>query len=78
MDPNDPDNDISGGSRNVTLIFDRFSRAHLEIMKAIKSPTRPSLLDWMLGGDYGTFANQRRHLQKLYVATRGTPEQAAM
>lgn len=78
MDPNDPDNDISGGSRNVMLIFDRFSQAHLELMKAMKSPTRLSLLDWMLGGEYAIFRYQRSHLQKLYRHTRGAPEQAVM
>jgi non-canonical poly(A) RNA polymerase PAPD5/7 len=71
MDPNDPDNDISGGSRNVGLILDRFSRAHSELMKAMKSPTRLSLLDWMLGGDYETFRYQRSHLQELYRQKRG-------
>lgn len=72
MDPNDPDNDISGGSRNVGLILDRFSRAHSELMKAMKSHTRLSLLDWMLGGDYETFRYQRNHLQELYKQKGGT------
>ena len=78
MDPNNPDNDISGGSKNVTLIFKRFSQAHSEIKNAMKLPTRHSLLGWMLGGDYRIFTNQRSRLQKLYRHKRGTPERAAM
>ena len=66
IDPNKLENDISGGSRNVSLIFDRFSRAHEEIMIAMRSPKRLSLLDWMLGGDYENFTWQRDHLQDLY------------
>ncbi|KAL9129113.1 MAG: hypothetical protein Q9217_002356 [Psora testacea] len=66
MDPNDPDHDISAGSRNVLAIFSRLSKAHAEILAAMKSPNRLSLLDWMLGGDYETFKWQRKHLQNLY------------
>lgn len=78
MDPNNPENDISGGSRNVGLIFDRFAQAHQEILEAMKSPTRSSLLDWMLGGEYGVFTHQRNHLEKLYRQTRGSPERVVM
>lgn len=78
IDPNNPDNDISGGSKNVMSIFRRFSQAHSEIMKAMKPPARRSLLDCMLGADYRTYDNQRRHLQKLYRQKRGIPERAAM
>ena len=66
IDPNKPENDISGGSRSVSMIFDRFSRAHEELMIAMRSPYRISLLDWMLGGDYENFTWQRDHLQDLY------------
>ena len=66
IDPNKPSNDISGGSRNVSLIFDRFSRAHEELLDALRSTTRISLLDWMLGGNYENFDWQRNHLRDLY------------
>ncbi len=36
----------------MTLIFDRFARAHSELLKAMKMQNRPSLLDWLLGGNY--------------------------
>ena len=66
MDPNVPGHDISGGSRNVLAIFERFSTAHTEILAAMKTPGRISLLDWMLGGDYEAFKWQRNHLRQLY------------
>ena len=75
IDPNKPDNDISGGSKNVMQIFHRFARAHLEILNAMKSPNRPSLLDWSLGGNYESFIWQRDHLRRLYRERWGTPEQ---
>ena len=75
IDPNKSDNDISGGSKNVMQIFDRFALAHLEILKAMKSSNRPSLLDWSLGGNYESFALQREHLRSLYRQRWGTPEQ---
>ncbi|MCJ1477192.1 hypothetical protein MMC13_005863 [Lambiella insularis] len=71
IDPNKPDNDISGGSRNVMLIFARFSRAREELLDAMNSPNRASLLDWMLGGNYDTFMWQRAHLRKLYIQKWG-------
>ena len=73
MDPNKPDNDISGGSREVSLIFDRFARAHQEILQAMKMPGRISLLDWPLGGNYESFAVQRNHLLSLYREKWGSP-----
>lgn len=74
MDPNRPDNDISGGSRNVLLIFKRFAQAHQEILDAMSDSKRVSLLDWMLGGRYDSFDWQRNRLRELYRATRGEPE----
>lgn len=73
MDPNKPENDVSGGSRNVSLIFDRFSRAHEKILTAMGASNRPSLLDWVLGGDYESFLWQRNHLKKLYSQRWGSP-----
>lgn len=74
MDPNNPQNDISGGSKNVGVIFDLFSAAHGRIMEAMRSPRRISLLDWALGGDYRSFAIQRQRLQGLYHAKWGSFE----
>ena len=71
MDPNLANNDISGGSREVMLIFDRFARAREEILLAMRSHGRISLLDWALGGNYDSFASQRNHLLSLYQEKRG-------
>ena len=73
MDPNNPDNDVSGGSKNASLILDRFSRAHQEILVAMRSEGRPSLLDWLLGGNYEAFLWQRNHLRWLYTQRWGQP-----
>lgn len=73
MDPNKPENDISGGSRNILLIFDCFSQAHEEILDAMNSPDCRSLLDGPLGGNYGSFVWQRNHLQKLFKEQWGSP-----
>lgn len=72
LDPNKPDNDISGGSRNVMLIFDCFSLAHMEIMKAMKSSDSKSLFEWTLGGDYEVYLSQRNHLQRLHKESLGS------
>ena len=77
LDPNNPDNDISGGSKNVGRIFDLFSQAYDEIMKAMKSQNRMSLLDWALGGNYGNFTIQRERLRELYKLRWGNPEPVA-
>ncbi|KAL8953920.1 MAG: hypothetical protein Q9222_000207 [Ikaeria aurantiellina] len=74
IDPNRSDNDISGGSRNVRLIFDSFSQAYDEILKAMRSRNRISLLDWCLGGDYQSFADQRQLLRGLYESKMGAIE----
>ncbi len=47
-------------------IFDQFSEAHTAILTAIKESNRPSLLNWLLGGNYESFGWQRNHLLNLY------------
>ncbi|KAL8818995.1 MAG: hypothetical protein Q9191_007824 [Dirinaria sp. TL-2023a] len=70
IDPNRADNDISGGSKNVALIFERLSAAHREIKEAFKNPKCSSLLDWMLGGDYDNFIWHRNRLRFVYENSR--------
>ncbi|KAL8692879.1 MAG: hypothetical protein Q9218_002172 [Villophora microphyllina] len=77
-DPNNRDNDISGGSRNVALIFRLFSQAYDEVMKSMRSHIRTSLLDWMLGGNYGNFVTQRQRLQGLYRSRWGSGEPSVL
>ncbi|CAO1598526.1 hypothetical protein XANCAGTX0491_002288 [Xanthoria calcicola] len=76
LDPNKPDNDISGGSKNVGRVFDLFSQAYNETMEAMKSNAY-SLLGWALGGNYRNFTLQRERLRGLYEARWGSPEPAA-
>ena len=66
IDPNMPDNDISGGSSRVLLIFARFSRAREDLLSAMNSTNRGSLLDRLLGGNYDEFLWQRARLMKIY------------
>ena len=47
-------------------IFDQFSEAHTAILTAIKESNRPSLLNWLLGGNYESFGWQRNHLLNLF------------
>lgn len=56
-------------------IFGRFARAHSEILGAMRAPNRLSLLDWSLGGNYGSFIWQRNHLLDLFKQRWGSPEQ---
>ncbi|KAL9012421.1 MAG: hypothetical protein Q9173_002807 [Seirophora scorigena] len=74
LDPNNRENDISGGSKNVGLIFDLFSGAYQEILEATRSSNSPSLLDWTLGGNYRSFTVQRLRLQELFNSRWGVLE----
>lgn len=73
LDPNLPDNDISGGSRNIMVIIDCISRAHLDLIRAMRSPTQRSLLESVLGGNYNSFLWQRNHLHQLHRVKWGNP-----
>ncbi|KAL8849673.1 MAG: hypothetical protein Q9221_005363 [Calogaya cf. arnoldii] len=76
LDPNRPENDISGGSKNVGRIFHSFSEAHNETMEAMKTNAY-SLLGWALGGNYENFTIQRERLRGLYEARWGSSELVA-
>lgn len=56
------------------LIFERFAHAHKEILQAMKTPGRMSLLDWSLGGNYDSFTYQRNRLRGLYGERQSVPE----
>lgn len=70
VDPNNSDNDVSGGSKDVVLIFSLFAKAHSQLLSAMRAKSRPSLLDWMVGGSYQEALFQRDHLRRLYDASR--------
>ena len=64
-DPNNLDNDISGGSKNVELIFEKFARAREEILAAMQSPSAESYLGPILAGNYSLYLTPRDRLRKL-------------
>ncbi|KAI1324727.1 hypothetical protein F5Y16DRAFT_380212 [Xylariaceae sp. FL0255] len=76
IDPNNPDNDISGGSSNYWVIKDRFAEAYKLLRdrmerfalaglqtKALSS--QDTLLYPLIGGKYSNFIEQREYLEKL-------------
>ena len=77
IDPNNPTNDISGGSAGVERIFDKFSIAYNTMIRimdnADKRPDdmhipgyRSSLLIHLWGGNYESFDVQRARMQELH------------
>ncbi|TEA17765.1 Non-canonical poly(A) RNA polymerase PAPD5 [Colletotrichum sidae] len=74
IDPNNPANDISGGSSNAGRILDEFRIAHhmlqqkmTELSQLGSRAKRPkSILETIYAGNYSSFRHQRAHLRKLY------------
>lgn len=65
QDPNKADNNISGGSARVRDIFASFSEAHRLLKDRVASAEngrlpRESLLEPLLGGNYGSYGKSRR------------------
>lgn len=76
IDPNNPENDISGGSHNFYAIRDRFAQTYDILQKSMmqlakEQPSassdskKNSLLYPILAGNYAHFRDQRNWLQKL-------------
>ena len=65
VDPNNADNDISGGSRNILLVFEKFALARAEILAAMRSKTAESYLHCMLAGNYSRYLVARERLRRL-------------
>lgn len=72
IDPNNPTNDISGGSHNTFVIrkvfsqaFDALSRRMSELAtKPLAERRGQSILAVILSGDYSSFDIQRHHLEQ--------------
>ncbi|POS83513.1 hypothetical protein EPUL_004710, partial [Erysiphe pulchra] len=71
IDPNNPDNDIAGGSRNSMAIKRAFQFAYedlrqrmIELQKKLDNNKRrpQSILSCIIGGNYSSFNLQREHL----------------
>ncbi|KAI1303833.1 hypothetical protein F5Y03DRAFT_359222 [Xylaria venustula] len=80
IDPNNPENDIAGGSSNYDAIADCFSRAFDTLQKTMRqlakeTPSASSdrikntLLYPLFAGNYSHFEDQRNWLQKLHHTT---------
>ncbi|KAI1106534.1 hypothetical protein F4804DRAFT_330142 [Jackrogersella minutella] len=75
LDPNNPQNDISGGSKNSATILKHFSQAHsvlksrmADLSKGVNSDKfGNTILGPLFGGNYSSFLNQREHLRRLAV-----------
>lgn len=71
IDPNNAQNDISGGSRNTPAIMRAFSDAYDALAQRMhelerENYARASLLSVILEGDYSSYREQRQHLRSLY------------
>jgi non-canonical poly(A) RNA polymerase PAPD5/7 len=70
QDPNRPENNISGGSHNVSLIFQAFAQAHDTITDRMRGTSMgedigDSILECILGGNYTQYQEQRSLLRSL-------------
>jgi non-canonical poly(A) RNA polymerase PAPD5/7 len=73
VDPNNPDNDISGGSREIGAILETFRHAHAALQTQMSKMSsgesnEQSILGCIWGGNYDSFIRQR---QKLSMLERG-------
>lgn len=70
IDPNNPANDISGGSQNYPQIKACFAEAHKLLQERIERIARGeihnSILEIILGGNYAMFREQRNYLRKVH------------
>jgi non-canonical poly(A) RNA polymerase PAPD5/7 len=71
IDPNNPDNDISGGSHKIDTVFGRFRSAYSDLqryMSALSSGqiSTTSILECIIGGNYQSVNEQRDRLRRMY------------
>ena len=75
IDPNNPANDISGGSSNTPAIVARFEDAYESLRDRMKevaeAPNKGGILDCILAGDYSEFRLQRNYLKHVHEKTIG-------
>lgn len=70
-DPNNDQNDISGGTREIPLIFRCFSDAYARLKErlistALSESNNDSILDTIIAANYEEYEEQRNHLQKIF------------
>jgi non-canonical poly(A) RNA polymerase PAPD5/7 len=75
IDPNNPSNDISGGSSNTNSIVARFADAYYALRDRMKqvalNPEMGGILDPILKGDYSSFRLQRDFLRHIHEKSIG-------
>lgn len=74
IDPNNRDNDISGGSHKIYTVLDRFRNAHSELQRHMAQLfagkiSSASILECVIGGNYQAVETQRELLRSLYGNT---------
>ncbi|KAJ5577886.1 topoisomerase family protein TRF4 [Penicillium hispanicum] len=70
-DPNNPSNDISGGTKEISLIFRSFSDAHLMLTNRLNSLAASrasdiSLLGAIIAANYDEYTEQRYQLRRVF------------
>ncbi|KAI2784411.1 hypothetical protein F4815DRAFT_455699 [Daldinia loculata] len=79
LDPNNPENDIAGGSKNTPTILAQFSKAHSTIRARMAELAKGTttvgvsntILEPLFAGNYSIFQVQRDYLERL--AAQGIP-----
>jgi len=73
IDPNRPDNNITGGSSEIERIIGLFSRTHEILMARLDNfadvqqrSTSFSFLAELVGGNFAAYQEQRRSLHRVY------------
>ncbi|KAK5957114.1 hypothetical protein OHC33_001483 [Knufia fluminis] len=80
IDPNRPDNNITGGSSEILRIVELFSRTHEILMARLDEFANPqqrnpgfSFLGEFIGGNFAAYQEQRRSLHRVYNNITGIP-----
>lgn len=78
IDPNNPRNDISGGTSQIETVLHLFKQAHTAVQTRLNQhesgqDVEASILECILGGDYTSFMHQRQRLSRLHRGHSVTP-----
>ncbi|KAJ6163736.1 hypothetical protein N7497_003715 [Penicillium chrysogenum] len=74
-DPNNADNDISGGARAIDLILGTFARAHttlknrMEHLALVRGPSK-SILGPIIAANFEKYTEQRNQLRRVFMAEK--------
>ena len=82
IDPNRPDNNISGGTIKIGLIFDCFSTAYDILQASLAAHENghnvPSFLEQIVGGNFEAYDTQREYLRELHIGPHGLQAPAVL